>query len=323
MLLLPTVGQHVITPQETSPENTFIVANTLPTSLGEIRDQHIIPVYSKDNEPLISHADFIEATFETLYQFFPQEVILEPLVRVSHPIKGRIPSARNKPAKDLADWEKTLYYERAAFAIEIPSIQGQVGDNTLSLTIGGVKAYNLDSLHNRKGSDEHFKVFIGFQNKVCTNLCIWTDGYLADVRVKSVKQLIETIQMLIQRYQASQHLRAMQELTRYFLTEQQFAQLIGRCRLYQYLPPAQKREIAPLLIGDAQINTIARDYYRDESFCRSEDGTISLWNVYNLFTGAVKSSYVDTFLDRNVNAFQLSQSLLETVLGGTSNWYLH
>lgn len=314
MLLLPAVDQDIITPQEISSENAFIVANTMPASLREIREQHIIPVYSKDNEPLISHADFVEATYETVHQFFPQEVILEPSVRVSHPIKGRIPSARNKPAKDLSEWEKTLYYERAAFVIEIPTIQDQVGDNTLSLTIGGVKAYNLDSLHNRKGVDEHFKVFIGFQNKVCTNLCIWSDGYVADLRVKNTDQLIQAIQKLIQRYRASQHLRAMQDLTRYYLTEQQFAQLIGRCRLYQYLPPAQKRDIAPLLLGDTQINIIARDYYRDKSFCRSEDGTISLWNVYNLFTGAVKSSYVDTFLDRNVNAFQFSQSLLRAVL---------
>ena len=158
---------------------------------------------------------------------------------------------------------------------------------------------------------------------MCTNLCIWTDGYLADVRVKTVSQLIEAIQTLIQSYRVNQHLRAMQDLTRYYLTEQQFAQLIGRCRLYQYLPQVQKREIAPLLLGDSQINTIARDYYRDESFCRSEDGTISLWSVYNLFTGAIKSSYVDTFLDRNVNAFQFSQLLLEAVQGGNSSWYLH
>jgi len=191
MLLLPTLDQdNILTPQEISSENAFIVANTMPASLREIRDQHIIPVYSKDNEPLISHADFIEATYQTVFDYFPQEAILEPSVRVSHPIKGRIPSARNKPAKDLADWEKTLYYERAAFVIEIPTIQEEVGGNTLSLTIGGVKAYNLDGLHNRKGVDEHFKVFIGFQNKVCTNLCVWSDGYVADLRVKTVKQLV-------------------------------------------------------------------------------------------------------------------------------------
>src|SRR5690606_10765697 len=41
----------------------------------------------------------------------------------------------------------------------------------------GVKSYTRDNLYNRKGADQHFKFFIGFQNKVCTNLCIWTDGF--------------------------------------------------------------------------------------------------------------------------------------------------
>ncbi|MBK9300628.1 MAG: DUF3871 family protein [Bacteroidetes bacterium] len=49
--------------------------------------------------------------------------------------------------------------------------------NILSLTIGGVKAYHLDRLNGKKGVDENFSFFIGFQNKVCTNLCVWSDGY--------------------------------------------------------------------------------------------------------------------------------------------------
>jgi hypothetical protein len=76
-----------------------------------------------------------------------------------------------------------------AFIIEIPSIANDIDGNRLSLTVGGVKAYNLDNLYNRKGADEHFKVFIGFQNSVCTNLCVWTDGLLGDLKVKNGSQL--------------------------------------------------------------------------------------------------------------------------------------
>ncbi|GAB3984212.1 DUF3871 family protein [Spirosoma terrae] len=308
--------------QASSNEGAFILANTLPTTLWEIQQHHIIPVYSKDNEPLISHGDFIEATTESVHRLFPHETILNPVIRVSHPIKGRVPTARNKPAKDLEEWEKTLYYERAAFVIEIPSLYETIDGNTLSLTIGGVKAYNLDSLHQRKGVDEHFKLFIGFQNKVCTNLCIWSDGYVADLRVKTINQLKKAIVDLVVRYQAKKQLECMSRLMDYYLTEHQFAQLVGRCRLYQYLPPVQKKKIIPLLLGDSQVNTIARDYYHDSSFCRSEDGSISLWKIYNLFTGAVKSSYLDTFLDRNVNSFHISQLLLEVVQGRNNNWFL-
>jgi hypothetical protein len=325
----PQLVQHkgetleaIVMATASSSSSAFIEANTIPSSLVEIRESHIIPVYSKDNEPLISHGDFIEATLETVRQLYSTETILQPAVRVSHPVKGRIPSARNKPAKELAEWEKTLYYERAAFIIEIPTIHDTVSGNLLSLTVGGVKAYNMDSLHQKQGSDEHFKVFIGFQNKVCTNLCVWSDGYVADLRVKSIEQLQRGIEDLISRYQAQAQLHLLAQLSDYYLTEQQFAQLIGRCRLYQYLPSNQRRSIPALLVGDQQLAAIARDYYRNESFCRQDDGSISLWHVYNLFTGAVKSSYVDTFLDRNVNSFELSHSLLRMLQGREDSWFL-
>ncbi|MBO0952021.1 DUF3871 family protein [Fibrella forsythiae] len=314
--------ETIVLSENRSSETAFITANTIAASLPDIQQHHIIPVYSRDNEPLISHGDFIETALSTVNRLFPHETVLNPTIRVSHPVKGRIPQARNKPAKELADWEKTLYYERAAFVIEIPTIYDTVGSNLLSLTVGGVKSYSLDSLHQKKGADEHFKVFIGFQNKVCTNLCVWSDGYIADLRVKSLDQLTSALVDLISRYRAEQQIQALAQLTDYYLTETQFAQLIGRCRLYQFLPPADKRAIPPLLLGDQQFSTIARDYYRDESFCRQEDGLISLWNVYNLFTGAVKTSYIDTFLDRNVNSFDLATRLLDTVRGGTSSWYL-
>ena len=314
--------EAVVLGNETSSEDAFIVANTLPATLADIQHHHIIPVYSKDNEPLISHGDLIESTMETVYRMFPYETVLNPSIRVSHPVKGRVPSARNKPAKELHEWEKTIYYERAAFVIEIPSICETIDGNPLSLTVGGVKAYNMDSLHQRKGADEHFKVFIGFKNQVCTNLCVWSDGYVADLRVRSLEQLMMAISTLISRYRAEQQLKQLTELTQYALTESQFALLMGRCRLYHYLPVAARKGIPTLLLGDQQFSTIARDYYRDGSFCRLPDGSISLWKVYNLFTGAVKSSYIDTFLDRNVNAFDLSNGLLQTVRGGADNWFL-
>jgi hypothetical protein len=314
--------EAVVLSDRTSSSSAFIEANTQVCSLYDIQEHHIIPVYSKDNEPLISYGDFVNATIESVYRVFSRETILDPAIRVSHPVKGRIPQARNKPAKDLFEWEKTIYYERAAFVIEIPSIQDTVGGNPLSLTVGGVKAYNMDSLHQKKGADEHFKVFIGFQNKVCTNLCVASDGYVGNLRVKSVDQLIKAITDLISCYQAEKHLQTMAQLTDYSLSESQFAQLMGRCRLYQFLPPAAKKDIPLLLLGDQQFGPIARDYYRDTSFCRLDDGSISLWKVYNLFTGAVKSSYIDTFMDRNVNAFDLTRSLMQTVQSGGTNWFL-
>lgn len=106
---------------EQTSEGSFIIANTIGSCLEEIRNKHVIPVFIKDNEPVISHADFIDTTLEVVNNVFNGEAVLSPSVRISHPVKGRVPEAKNKPANELLEHEKTLYYERMAFAIEIPS----------------------------------------------------------------------------------------------------------------------------------------------------------------------------------------------------------
>lgn len=71
-----------------------------------------------------------------------------------------------------------------------------------------------------------------------------------------------------------------------------------------------------------RLSTVTKDYYQDESFCRNVDGDINLWKVFNLFTQTNKSSYIDTFLDRNVNAFNFSNSLLKALSGsGNYHWF--
>jgi hypothetical protein len=313
-------GQHEL---ESPTSNSFILANTVPGSLYDLNHSHIIPVYVKDNERLISHGEFIESTHDVIRDIFHGESIKPPVIRLSHPIKGRVPEAKDKPAAALLEHEKTLYFERMAFVIEIPSIRESVDGNVLSLTVGGVKSYSLDNLYNRKGSDEHFKIFIGFQNRVCTNLCVWTDGYQGDVRVKNCGQLKAVIQALVQNYNAAFQLDAMKNLTGYGLSEQQFATFIGRCRMYQHLPAEKKASIIPVQFGDSQIGTVVRDYYRDHSFCRDASGRINLWRLYNLFTGANKSSYIDSFLDRSVHAFNFVDQIRVGLEHPDSNWYLN
>jgi len=306
----------------TSTSRAFIEANTIESNMDEVRNKHIIPVYAKDNERLISIAEFIDACIEIVQENFSSEIILQPNIRLSHPIKGRVPEAKDKAAIELQEWEKTLYFERAAFVIEVPSIQRTIDGNTLSLTIGGVKAYHLDRLNGKKGVDENFSFFIGYQNKVCTNLCVWTDGYSNTVGVKNLGQLKMLMNDLIVNYNASEHLFNLEKLNDYELSEHQFAQLIGRCRMYQNLPTAMKNEIAPMLYGDAQLNAVVKDYYRDNSFCRSDNGNISLWRLYNLFTGVNKSSYIDSFLDRSVNAYSFVEQIKFAIDGKAHSWFL-
>ena len=300
----------------------FIEANTIESSLEEIREKHIIPAFAKDNEPLISHPDFIDTTMQVVAMTYPTETILTPNIRLSHEIKGRVPEAKNKPANELLEREKTLYYERMAFVIEIPSITSDVGGNTLSLMVGGVKSYSLDNLYSKNGSEQHFKIFIGFQNRVCTNLCVWSDGAMLELKVKSKGELMGCIRHLVESYNPQHHTFHLKELCNYGLTEEQFAHLVGKCRMYPHLPPKMKQEIPALLLGDQQMNTVVKDFYKDDSFCRNEDGTINLWRLYNLFTGANKSTYINLFAEKSVNAFSFVYAIKQALQHRANNWYL-
>jgi hypothetical protein len=319
---IPFVPDVIQSVQTISTSKPFIEANTIEASSHEIRNKHTIPVFVKDNETLISHSEFIDAASTIAADVFQGEHILRPSIRVSHPIKGRIPTAKDKPANQLYEWEKTLFYERMMFVLEVPSMQSDIGGNTLSLTIGGVKAYSQDNLYSRSQSEQHFKLFIGFQNKVCTNLCVWSDGLMNDVRVKTLDELKVHIKILLEKYNHGFHLHHLERLTQHSITEQQFAQLIGRCRIYSHLPADVKANIPPMLFGDTQMSSVVKDFYRDESFCRDSNGNINLWKLYNLFTGANKSSYIDSFLDRSVNAFNFVEQVRHGLEGKADCWYL-
>jgi hypothetical protein len=303
------------------PRRNFIEANTLEVTLDHLKEECTIPVFAKDNECTISHYEFINSTKDVVEDILNYKGDLKPSIRTSHVIKGRIPSAIGKPAKELLDCEKTIYYERMAFVIEIPEISEVINGNKLNLTIGGVRSYNQENLFSKK-SMEKFKVFIGFQNTVCTNLCISTDGLKDDLRVSSVLELKSKIYELINTYKKKEHLIAMERMFRYSITENQFAHLVGKMKLFPYLSKEEKQTLFPLAMNDSQLNTIVKDYHIDTHFCKSENNTINFWNIYNLFTEANKSTYIDNNLERNVNAYAFTNYLINSIEKGESNFFI-
>ena len=301
----------------------FIESNTSGIVLSEL-NRDFIPVFAKDNESTISHTEFVEVVYSALQMVFPRELLSNVECRVSHKVCGRIPSAVGKPANQLEEWEKTQYYERFAFAIEIKSITDMISGNELSLSIVGVRSYNHTNLYGKKGF-EMFKLAIGFCNHVCTNMCINSeDGLLSEILVMNIKELQMKAVTLFQDYNADKHLRMMKQLPTMSITESQFATLLGRTRLYQYLPKREQKELPMLSFGDSHLNSIARDYYNDKRFCKSEDGYLNLWNLHNLFTNANKnSSYIDTFLDRAGNASNFVNGIASALNGDTTyKWFI-
>lgn len=301
----------------------FIEANTKEVTIHHLKEECVVPVFSKDNEITISHPNFIETVWEAAHQVFPNERIEEPAIRVSHVIKGRTPEAIHKPVKDLLDEDKTVYYERMMFCFEIPTIHEDIEGNRLNLTIGGVRSYNHENLYSKKGV-EKFKVFIGFKNLVCCNMCVSSDGYKSELKVMSTVDLFSSVMRLLQEYNIAKHLYYMSAYKNSYMTEQQFAQFLGRSRLYQFLPVEQKKKLPPMLMTDTQIGMVARAYYNDDDFALPENqNAISMWNVYNLLTGANKSSYIDNFLDRSLNATQLAEGLNKALYGTSEySWFI-
>lgn len=301
----------------------FIEANTTEVNLNHLQQKCIVPVFSKDNEMTISHAKFIETVQNTAYNFFKGETIESPEIRVSHMVKGRIPEAIYKPVNQLLETDKTIYYERMAFAFEIPTIHEDFNGNRLNLTIGGVRAYNHENLYSKKSS-EKFKVFIGFKNLVCCNMCVSTDGFKTEIKALSVHDLNKAVLSLFERYNPAKQLHMMSALKDSYLTEHQFAQLVGKSKLYQCLPSGMKKLLPNLDFTDTHINMVAKSYYQDDNFAKDENsGDINLWNVYNLFTGANKNSYIDNFLDRSVNATELIQGINSALYGDSKyKWFI-
>lgn len=313
--------QVIDIPENNNKANQFIEANTKSVTLEHLKNDTIIPVFVKSNETTISHPQFIEATQEALLNAFPNYRASQPQVRVSHTIKGRIPSAINKPVKELLEEDKTIYYERMMFLMELPAITENVNGNDLTLTVGGVRAYNIENLNTRK-TIEKFKVFIGFQNLICCNLCISTDGFKDEIRVSDIIQLQEKIQQLFSSYNQEKHLGNMEKLSKYKLSEEQFAHFIGKARMYNHLDKKSKENVFPIRLNDSQINSVVKDYYKCENFGRNSDGSIGLWNLYNLFTEANKSSYIDSNIARNVSAYELSHNLGNSLQNESPNWLL-
>ena len=336
LILLPDMAQKrssglnryaedatVITEETTKVQkvNHFIEANTMEIDLQHLKSDCIVPVFSKDNELTISHNAFIETVWDAANSFFSGEKVDEPAIRVSHIVKGRIPEAIHKPANQLLESDKTQYFERMMFCLEVPTIYETVEGNKLTLSIGGVRAYTQLHLYSKK-TVERFKVFIGFKNLVCCNLCVSTDGYLSNLEVSNTSDLFRSVLDMFHAYNPAKHIHLMQTLGNSYLTEHQFCQILGKMRLYQSLPQGYQKSIPRLLITDTQINSVAKAYIQDENF-GGFGNDLSMWRFYNLLTGANKSSYIDSFLDRAYNATEIATGINEALHGDERySWFI-
>ncbi len=313
--------EEIIEQPATSSCVSFLDANTNAITLEELRTQCVVPTWA-NQDLTISHQDFIDCVHDAAKTFYQGESVNAPSIRVSHIVRGRTPDALGKRASELLECEKTQFYQRLAFAFTIPTIIETIDGQRLELCIGGVRNYNDLNLYRSSKGVEKFSVFVGWRVRICSNQILTGQGVKLSLEVMDLKQLYQQVMELFNQFNPAKDLHLMQTLNNTYLTETQFAQIVGRMRLYQAIPQGLSRRIPRLLITDSQINNVCRGYYSNPVF-GGREGAISMWDFHNLLTESNKSSYIDSYLSRAVNATEVSVGLNNALHGDqTYQWFL-
>lgn len=317
----------VIMDEEIDPNNhpNFIESNTSAITLEELSEKCIVPTFA-DNSLTIANQSFIESVMEAGKSVFGELTPVE--IRVSHQVNGRVPSALHKKASELTDEEKTVYYQRMAFVCHVAALSRSVNGQLVHLCIGGVRAYNEDKLYGRQ-SPMKFKIFCGWQVRVCSNLMLTCDGFTGNLECMTTSDIKEKALELFGGFDPikDENLRTLEALGTTSISEEQFCKAVGRLRLYQALPTTTKTELGlpNFNVGDQAVNAVVRGYVENPNF-KKEDGsdTITLWQLLQLFNEAVKQTYIDRWLERNQNCTDFVFGL-EKALNGESQdyaWFL-
>ncbi len=304
----------------------FIEGPSHEVTMEELTYKNIIPTFC-DNTLTISHQKFIETTRKAAEVIFGQGNITPAETRCSHPIIGRIPSAQHKKASELRDDEKTLFYQRLAWIAHITTLTSSINGQQVSLTIGGTRSYSEDKLYARQ-NPQHFRVFIGFRVRVCSNMMLTTDGISDTMLCMTEMDVFQKAFELFKRFNEVKEttLYNLEALNNTWLTQEQFCKIIGRLRLYQALPNTQQKQLPQILLGDSVVNAATKEYIKNPNFGMGDsDGSISCWQLMQLLNEAVKNSYSDLWIDRNANCTTFASGIANA-LNGTDNsygWFLN
>ena len=336
MTIVPITGQVISAGQdvryleaeeifENENHPHFIESNTQGITLDDLQNKCIVPTF-RDNSLTIAHQNFIDAVYRAAESVFGELTPVE--TRVSHPIIGRVPSALHKNVKDLREDEKTLFYQRLAWCCHVKNLTKEINGQTVHLCIGGVRAYNEDKLYAKK-SPEKFKVFVAYRVKVCSNMCIISDSGYSSIECMSTLDIFEKAHELFTQFnpKKEENLLLLENLGRTKITEQQFCQIIGRLRLYQALPVIEKKGLPNFDLGDNAVNAATRNYISNPNFGKKsgiED--ITCWNLLQFFNEAAKQSYIDLWLERNMNCTDFAIGIQKALEGQDTegySWFLN
>ena len=273
VIMLPTTSRRSLNLGEFAEDATIVVedavktraavnfleANTEAITIEELATKCVVPTWA-NQELTIAHQDFINCVHEAAQDFYHGEVVNTPDIRVSHIVRSRVPSAAGKKASELLECEKTQFYQRLAFAFTIPTIWETVRGEKLELCVGGVRNYSDLNLYRASKGLEKFSVFVGWRVVICSNQVLTGEGVKFNMEVSNINELYRNVLELLHSFNPAKDIHLLHALSETFLTETQFAQVVGRMRMFQALPSAQQKRMPQLLITDSQINSVCRDF---------------------------------------------------------------
>jgi hypothetical protein len=301
----------------------FIESNTQAITLEELTTKNIIPTFS-DGTLTISHQNFIGAVCKMAEKVFGELTPVE--CRVSHPIIGRIPSAQNKKQSEISEDEQTIFYQRMCFVSHVKNITRTINGQTVHLCIGGVRAYNEDKLYNRKNL-ERLKIFASWQVKICSNLMVISD-HSRTIECMTEADIMQKAFELFSSFDPHKEdfLHLLENLQTTEISEELFCKIIGRLRLYQFLPASEQKLLPALNLGDQAINAMVKGYVNNPNFGKKEGENITCWNLLQLATEACKASMIDKFVSRNQNCTDFAIGIQNALNGNDTegySWFLH
>ena len=168
-----------------------------------------------------------------------------------------------------------------------------------------------------------FKIFVGWQVRVCSNLMLTTDGFTGAIECMTEADIMQKSIELFGAFNPHKEdtLELLGNLKETPLTEEQFCKIIGRLRLYQFLPASQQRRLPSLQIGDQAVNAMVKGYVSNPDFGKKEGEEFTCWNLLQLATEAVKSAYINCWLERNQNCTDFVTGIQNAIRGNDTEGY--
>ena len=117
------------------------------------------------------------------------------------------------------------------------------------------------------------------------------------------------------------NLRLLEELQSTVISEELFCKIIGRMRLYQFLPVSEQRQLPSLTFGDQAVNAMVKNYVSNPNFGKKEGEDFTVWNLLQLGNEAVKQSYIDKWIDRNQNCTDFALGIQRAINGEDTDGY--